>query len=404
MFAGQCCSYLRSYVIICQPLYVQLAAIIPGSDQETNEGADLRILHIYKDYHPVLGGIENHIKQLAEAQTAVGHTVTVLVTNPNRQPKQAQINGVNLVRARRLATVASTPLSPSLPLQNRRLPADIVHVHSPYPIGELSQWLLGRKRPYVIGYHSDVVKQQGILRFYRPFLKRVLAGAGRIMVGSNNYVQSSPFLRPLAAKCRIVPYSVDVARFAGARPLIPPTDLPALLFVGQHRYYKGVDDLIRAMPQLQARLLIGGDGPKRTEWEKLAQQLGVADRVQFLGRIADEDLPGFYASGDIFVLPSNSRAESFGLVLQEAMAAARPCVTTELGTGTSWLVQDGITGLVVPPKNPDALATALASLLAHPDKRRQMGLAGQQRAYTEFTVTQMAARIEAIYQEVIGSE
>lgn len=367
------------------------------------KGITLRILHIYKDYFPVLGGIENHIRQLAEAQTAVGHTVTVLVTNPNQQLKQEQLNGVNVVRAWRLATIASTPLSPSLPLSTRRLAADVVHVHSPYPLGELSQWGLGRSRPYVIGYHSDVVKQQGILRFYRPLLKRVLAGAGRIIVGSDNYVNSSPFLRPLAAQCRIVPYAVDVARFAGARPLRPPAPVPTLLFVGQHRYYKGVDDLIRAMPQLEARLLIGGDGPKRAEWENLAQQLGVAHKVQFLGRIPDEDLPGFYASGDIFVLPSTSRAESFGLVLQEAMAAARPCVTTELGTGTSWLVQDGVTGLVVPPKNPDALATALASLLADPDKRRQMGQAGQQRACAEFTVTEMAARIETIYQEVIGN-
>ncbi|MCL4266202.1 MAG: glycosyltransferase [Anaerolineae bacterium] len=364
----------------------------------------MRILHIYKDYYPVLGGIENYIKQLAEAQTAVGHTVTVLVTNPDRQPKQEQMNGVNLVRAWRMATVASTPLSPALPWYARRLPADVVHVHSPYPLGELSQWGLGRARPYVITYHSDVIKQQGILRLYRPLLKRVLVGAGRIITSNANYVQSSPFLRPLAAKCTAVPFAVDVARFAGARPLIPPAAVPTLLFVGQHRYYKGVDDLIRAMSQLEARLLIGGDGPKRADWEALAQQVGVAHKTQFLGRISDEDLPGFYASGDIFVLPSNSRAESFGLVLQEAMAAARPCVTTELGTGTSWLVQDGITGLVVPPKNPNALAVALASLLADPDKRRQMGHAGQQRACNEFTIAETTACIEAIYQEVIGNE
>lgn len=127
---------------------------------------------------------------------------------------------------------------------------------------------------------------------------------------------------------------------------------------------------------MEARLLIGGDGPKRAEWEALAQQLGVAHKIQFLGLIPDEDLPGFYASGDIFVLPSNSRVESFGIVLQEAMAAARSCVTTELGTGTSWLVQDGITGLVVPPKDPVALADAINSLLADHDKRLQMGRAG----------------------------
>lgn len=364
----------------------------------------MRILHIYKDYFPVFGGIENHIKQLAEAQTAVGHTVTVLVTNPDRQIRQESMNGVQVNRTRRLATVASTPLSPEFPIKVWRTPADVVHVHSPYPLAELSQWGLGRKRPYVITYHSDVIKQQGILRFYRPLLKRVLAGAARIITSNANYIQSSPYLRPLAAKCTAIPFAVDVARFAAARPLLPPAEVPTLLFVGQHRYYKGVDDLIQAMTQLDARLLIGGDGPKRSEWEVLAQQLGVSQKIQFLGRIPDEDLPEFYASGDIFVLPSNSRAESFGIVLQEAMAAARPCVTTELGTGTSWLVQDGITGLVVPPKQPEALAEALNTLLADPEKRKQMGLAGQQRACTEFTLAQMINRVEQVYREVIVND
>jgi glycosyltransferase involved in cell wall biosynthesis len=139
----------------------------------------LRIVHVYKDYDPVLGGIENHLKQLAIAQTAVGHQVTVLVTRPKDEPSLAQMNGVTVLRAPRIATVASTPLSLELPRILSRLPADIVHLHSPYPVGELSQWLFGRG-PYVITYHSDVIKQQGFLRLYRPFLRRVLQNAARM--------------------------------------------------------------------------------------------------------------------------------------------------------------------------------------------------------------------------------
>lgn len=364
----------------------------------------MNILHIYKDYYPVLGGIENHIKQLAEAQAAAGHEVTVLVTNPDYQPRQVWMNGVNLVRAWRVATIASTPLSPELPLAVRRIKADIAHLHSPYPIAELSEWLLGGKRPYLITYHSDVIKQQSILRFYRPFLRRVLAGAARILVSNHNYIQSSDYLRPLAHKCTVIPFAVDVDRFQNALPLVEATAVPTLLFIGQHRYYKGVDDLLRAMPRLEARLLIGGDGPQRAEWQTLAQELGIADRVQFLGRIPDDDLPRFYASGDIFVLPSNSRAESFGMVLQEAMAAGLPCVTTELGTGTSWLVQDGLSGFVVPPREPEALTAVLNTLLANPQLRQQMGTAGQQRARSEFTPAQMVARVEAVYEEVISEQ
>lgn len=364
----------------------------------------LSIVHVYKDYWPVVGGIENHIKDLAEAEAARGHTVTVLVTNPGGLPGREMINGVQVIRAARLATVASTPLSLTLPFLLARLRADVTQVHSPYPIGELSQWLLWWKRPYVITYHSDVVKQQTILRLYGPLLRRVLAGAARILVASPNYVQSSPYLRPLAHKCTIVPFAVDVDRFAGAEPLIEPDGRFTLLFVGRHRYYKGVDDLLRALAQLPAelpvRLLVGGDGPQRREWEQLSHSLGLQDSVQFVGELSEADLPKFYASGDLFVLPANSRAEAFGKVLQEAMAAGLPCLTTELGTGTSFVVQDGVTGRVVPPRQPEALAAAIQQLAAQPHLCQKMGQAGQARAREEFSLEQMVGKVVGVYTAV----
>lgn len=361
--------------------------------------AALQILHVYKDYHPIVGGIENHVKTLAEAQAAAGHDVTVLVTNPGGERPFSLENGVRVRRVQRLATVASTPLSVALPWALAKERPHITHLHFPYPVGEVSQLLLGNGRPTVITYHSDVVRQQGILRFYRPLLQRMLRRADRIIATSSQYVQSSPYLRPLADKCVVVPLSVEPEPFMQAAPLIPPAERPSLLFVGQHRYYKGVDDLLRAMPQLAARLLIGGDGPLRGAWEALAQQLGVADRVQFVGRVSDADLPRLYASADLFVLPANARAEAFGKVLLEAMAAGLPCVTTEVGTGTSFAVQDGVTGLVTPPRDPDALAAAVNRLLADPDLRRRMGQAGQARVLAMFTPQRMVERVTAVYTQ-----
>ncbi|MCB8981516.1 MAG: glycosyltransferase [Ardenticatenaceae bacterium] len=365
----------------------------------------LSIVHIYKDYWPVVGGIENHIKDLAEAEAKLGHKVTVLVTNPGGQPPREMINGVQVIRAGRLVTVASTPLSITLPFLLARLKPDIANVHFPYPVGELSQWLLGGQRPYLITYHSDVVKQQRILRFYNPLLQRVLRGAAGILVASPNYVQSSPYLRPLAAKCTIVPFAVDVDRFAGAEPLFAPDGRFTLLFMGRHRYYKGGDDLLRAIAQLPAKLplrvLFGGDGPLRGEWEQLSRSLGLADKVQFVGNLSEADLPKFYASGDLFVLPANSRAEAFGKVLQEAMAAGLPCLTTELGTGTSFVVQDGVTGVVVPPQQPEALAAVIQQLASQPTLCQQMGQAGQARARQEFSLAQMVERVLEVYTAVL---
>lgn len=365
----------------------------------------MKILHVYKDYHPVRGGIENHIKTLAEAQAAAGHQVTVLVTNPGSEKPDVLLHGVRVVRAARLATVASTPLSLAFPRLLRELEADVVHLQFPYPLGEVSQWLVGGKRPFIISYQSDVVKQQTILRLYEPLLRRVLRQASRILASSPNYITSSPYLSPLADRCTVVPLGIDPAPFLHAEPLpLPSSDLPTLLFVGRHRYYKGVDTLIRAMPDVAARLLVAGDGPMRPTWEALAVELSVTDRVQFLGDISDADLPRLYAAADVFVLPSNVRAEAYGLVLLEAMAAGLPCITTEVGTGTSFVVQHGITGLVVPPQDARALATAVSHLLDNPALRREMGANGRVRLLAELTTPTMVARVEAIYREIVNGQ
>jgi glycosyltransferase involved in cell wall biosynthesis len=126
--------------------------------------------------------------------------------------------------------------------------------------------------------------------------------------------------------------------------------------------------------------------------------------VTFLGNVPDADLPALYQSADLFILPSTSRAESFGMVLVEAMASGLPCITTEIGSGNSFVVQDGVTGLVVPPRAPAALAQAMARLLVDPALRTQLGQAGRERALREFTVDKMVERVEAVYQAVLAGD
>jgi rhamnosyl/mannosyltransferase len=364
----------------------------------------LKILHVYKDYYPVVGGIENHIGTLARAQVSKGDDVTVLVTNPGGLPGKTHMDGVDVIRLWRLATVASTPLSFGFVPYLSRAQPDITHLHFPYPVGEISQLIAGAGRPFVITYHSDIVRQQTLLRLYHPVLLWVLQRAASILATSNSYIESSPILRQMCSKCVVVPLSVDPALFQKAQPLISPGSVPSLLFVGRHRYYKGLDDLIRVMPDLNARLLVGGDGPLRPSWEALCLELGVGEKVHFLGDVSNADLPRLYASADIFVLPANARAEAFGKVLLEAMAAGLPCVTTELGTGTSFVVQDGKTGFVVPPRQPGALRDAVNKLLEDVVLRRSMGEAGRRRVVNEFTVDKMAVRVDAVYQAVLNGK
>ena len=378
----------------------------------------MNILHIYKDYFPVLGGIENHVRLLAEGQAARGHQVTALITNPDGLRTTAiDEAGVRVVRAGRLATVASTPLSLALPWQLARARPDVVHLHFPYPIGEVSQWLLRRGRATVLTYHSDVVRQARILRLYRPLLARVLKETAALIVGSPQ-MRNSAYLAPHQAKVRLIPYGIPLARFRG-RPAATEmarvaerylttgpantgaAPAPRLLFVGRLRYYKGLDTLIEALPALRpARLLVVGAGPMAEPWQTLTRAVGVPDRIAWLGEVPDADLPALYHLADLFVLPASHPSEAFGLVQVEAMAAGLPVVCTELGTGTSYVNQDGITGRVVPPRDPGALTSAISDLLADPALRARMGAAARARA-TEFDLDLMVDRVLALYTDLL---
>jgi glycosyltransferase involved in cell wall biosynthesis len=372
----------------------------------------MNILHIYKDYYPVLGGIENHVRILAEAQVARGHTVTVLVANPERHTTVETLNGVRVIKAARWATVASTPISPALFWQTSRQTVDVAHLHFPHPPGEVANWLLHPARRTVISYHSDVVRQASILRFYKPLMKRVLQRADAIIYGSPP-MKNSRYLQPHQKKLHLIPYGIPLDRFLH-EPVRTETDrvtaqypavnsaLPKLLFVGRLRYYKGLNVLIDALPAIHAHLLIVGVGPMQAEWQALARSRGVVDQITWLGEIPDSDLPTLYHLSDLFVLPATHSSEAFGLVQVEAMASGIPTICTELGTGTSWVTQQDVTGLVVPPNDPRALSEGINRLLANPDRRRALGAAARQRAQREFSVEQLVNRVDALYRMLIS--
>lgn len=361
----------------------------------------MRILHIYKDYFPVLGGIENHVRMLAEGQAARGHDVTVLVCRRGIRTQVETLNRVQLVRTSRIATLASMPISLSLPLAVSRLQPEIAHLHSPFPLGEVSNWLLGRARATVVTHHSDIVQQRIGLILYAPLLDRILRSADTVIATSKQYLETSRWLSRVRNRCVVVPLGVDPDRFRGCARHVDGR-ATSLLFVGRLRYYKGLETLFRALLLLpEARLSVVGEGPMGARWKRLAAGLGLSDRVRFLGEVPDGDLAEHYATADLFVLPSSARAEAFGTVLLEAMAAALPVISTELGTGTSWVNRDGVTGRVVPPEHPDELARAIRELLPNKGLRERMGEAARARVLAEFTRDAMIGRIHQVYETVL---
>jgi rhamnosyl/mannosyltransferase len=149
-------------------------------------------------------------------------------------------------------------------------------------------------------------------------------------------------------------------------------------------------------------LIIGADATvRRADLERLAQELGVAERVHFLSVEDDDELTDYYYAADLLVLPSVERSEAFGIVQIEAQAAGLPVVATELGTGTSYVTRHGQTGIVVPPADPPALARAIQAIMGSTTLAHAFGAAGRRRAEAEFSLERMLDLVEAVYAEAV---
>ena len=374
----------------------------------------MRVLHVYKDYHPVVGGIEHHIQTLAEGLTAQGVDVHVLVTNTNRKTLKGEINGVPVTKTGRFLNISSAPISLSFCSEFKRLSrdADIVHLHSPYPPAELCQLATRGGRHFVLTYHSDIVRQRIMGLLYSPFLRQVLRAAEHITVSNPQYIGLSRFLRPWADKCTVVHHGIDLTRFTPT-PAVQQRaaalraryhDVPLLLSVGRLRHYKGIGVLIDALKKVEAHALIVGDGPMGPIWKQKAVDEGVVERVTFLNEVPEEELVALYYAADMFVFPSTNRAETWGTVQVEAMACGLPVICTELGTGTSYVNQHEVTGLVIEPNNSQALTDAIQRLIDDPDLRHRMGQAGQARANEALSKEAMVRQMMAFYTEITQGE
>jgi rhamnosyl/mannosyltransferase len=174
-----------------------------------------------------------------------------------------------------------------------------------------------------------------------------------------------------------------------------------VLGVGRLVYYKGFEHLIEAMKFVQGRLVIVGRGPLRHALQQKAEGCKVSERVSFLTDV--EDVCPYYHAADVFALSSVARSEAFGIVQLEAMACGKPVVNTNLDSGVPSVSLDGVSGITVPPADPERLGTAINSLLNDPLRRAAYGRAGQLRVKQHFSLQGMARQTLALYQEVMNS-
>lgn len=367
----------------------------------------MKVLQVNKLYYPHIGGIENHVRILA---TGLRNKidVEVLVANERFAKAVEVIDGVNVTRVASLGRFRSTPVAPQFITQLKKTKSDVYHLHFPNPTGELS---FLAARPYgklVVTYHSDIVRQKNLLKLYKPFLEKFLDRADKIIAGSPNLIESSPFLQEVKEKCIVVPFGIPT----GGLTLTTAVEEKVAsirkrhgskiaFFLGRLIYYKGVEYLVEAIQDVEGKLIIAGDGELKSDLLEMVKKLSIEDRVEFVGTLSDEEVAAYYHACDVFVLPSIESSEAYGLVQLEAHACGKPVISTNLPTGVPFVNEDGISGIVVPPKDSESLSDAINKLFKDEELRNRLGAQAKQRFQEEFTSEIMIDRTLKLYEEIL---
>lgn len=348
--------------------------------------------------------METHLRDLAVRQAKLAH-VKVIVSNHAARSERSLIDGVNVVRVARLGMIASMPVCPGLTPIIRHSPADLVHLHVPNPGAAFSFVMSAHRGKLVITHHADTLGRKALRWISDVFVRQAMERAAAIIVTSERYLRSSVELAPFWEKCRVIPLGIDLSRTshdngATVSQLRTQFGEPLVLAIGRLVPYKGFDILIRAMQHVDARLLLIGTGPQAGELQALIDSIGMHRRVNMIGRV--DDLRPYFQAASIFVMPSTTRAEAFGIAQLEAMAAGLPTINTDIDSGVPEVSVHGKTGITVPAGDVGSLAEAIQSLLNRADLREKFGNAARERVHADFTADRMAKRTLSLYSEILG--
>ena len=323
-------------------------------------------------------------------------------------PERFESESVFVTQARTNFELSSTPFSAEAFAKFRALAPsfDLIHYHYPYPFGDIIKLFSGIKKPSIVTYHSDIIRQRLLKHLYAPVQTIFLNSVDRIVCTSDIYLKTSRTLQKYRSKTTPVPLGLDEKSFPNASPEViqkwqKKLEQPFFLFLGVLRNYKGVDTLLKAARGLNSKLVIAGDGPEFASLKSNAVALGL-ENVYFTGRITEDDKAALLELCQGLVLPSHLRSEAFGLVQLEAAMRSKPLICTELGTGTSFVNEHENTGLVVPPKNVDALRNAMNFMVYHPKIAARMGEEAHSRFTELFSAERMCNEYSRIYHEVIA--
>ncbi|QJE00466.1 glycosyltransferase [Massilia forsythiae] len=369
----------------------------------------MRVIHFCKTYFPdSVGGIEQVIRQMCVGTGRLGVTNQVLSLSRAADLAPFEFEGHTVHRVPLDFELASNAVSVRAigALARMAAQADVVHYHFPWPFTDVAHFLARIDKPTVVTYHSDIVRQQALLKLYQPLMHRFLGSVDAIVATSPNYLASSAVLDRYRDKTRVIAFGLDrstypepdPARLAHWRARVGPK---FFLFVGVLRYYKGLHILLDAVQGTDYPVVIVGAGPIEQELKAHAARLGL-ENVMFMGALDEPDKVALLELCYAVAFPSHLRSEAFGISLLEGAMFGKPMISSEIGTGTTYINVHGESGLVVPPSDPEALRAAMRTLWDDPDMARRMGQRAEARYWQLFTSAQMADEYAALYRELVA--
>ncbi|MBP8936870.1 MAG: glycosyltransferase [Agrobacterium sp.] len=369
----------------------------------------MRVLHLFKTYWPdTFGGVERTIHAIAKGTARYGVQSSVLSLSSTPETSTVQFDGHMAYKSKLDFEFASTGISRDVFGLFRQLSAqaDVIHYHFPWPLADLVHFFVRAHKPAILTYHSDIIKQKHLLRLYRPLMHRFLGAMDAIVATSPSYAKTSDVLRRHATRTTIIPIGLEEKDYPPVSTKNKETwrqrfPRPFFLFVGVLRYYKGLHILLEAATNQNFDVVVVGDGPMREDLLARAEKLG-ARNVHFLGFVDDTAKSALLELSTGLVFPSHMRSEAFGLSLVEAAMFGKPMISTELGTGTSYVNIDGETGLVVKPNDSGELSRALVRLAEDQELVGLLGANARQRFEMNFTAEMMCRSYADLYGRVLA--
>ncbi|CAB50366.1 glycosyltransferase family 4 protein [Pyrococcus abyssi] len=389
----------------------------------------MKLLMITPYFYPEGGGLEKYAYMIARGLVERGWEVKV-ITASRKGNSLENLEGIEVIRLAPHFIVSNTPISFNLPLKLIKVFKEeqfsVINAHTPVPYyADVSAWVNNvlkgsNKTPFVLTYHNDLVKEgfplDKVAYLYNLSLQRgLLLLSDTIITPSPYCYYESKLLRRFKKKLIWIPPGVDTERyFPGKSYRLHsiynlPRSAKIVMFIGtmnRGHAHKGVPYLLKAFKYVATQvkdsyLVLVGRGDMIPEYKKMCMSLGISKRVIFTGYVEEDILPEFYRSSDVIVLPSTTVQEGFGMVLIEAGASGKPVIGTNVG-GIKHVIENGKTGILVPPKDPFRLAEAIVTLLTDDNLARKIGKTGRRLVEREYSWDKIVEKTEIALKAIVN--